>query len=62
MTNRTEAKAQSFDVRPAGFMGRAVRRRSMGAPVMPAAVSVSVYWPVGIALASWLFFEIARRM
>ena len=22
MTNRTEAKAQSFDVRPAGFMGR----------------------------------------
>ena len=21
-----------------------------------------IYWPIGIALGSWLFFEIARRM
>jgi hypothetical protein len=21
-----------------------------------------IYWPVGIALGSWVFFEIARRM
>ena len=21
-----------------------------------------IYWPIGIALGSWLFFEIAKRM
>jgi len=21
-----------------------------------------IYWPIGIALGGWLFFEIARRM
>ncbi len=21
-----------------------------------------IYWPIGVALGSWLFFEIARRM
>jgi len=21
-----------------------------------------IYWPIGVAVGSWLFFEIARRM
>jgi hypothetical protein len=28
----------------------------------PTAESLFVYWPVGIALACWLFIEIARRV
>ncbi len=29
---------------------------------MPEAVYPLSYWPVGIALGGWLFFEIAKRM
>ena len=29
---------------------------------MPDVETLFVYWPVGIALSCWLFFEIARRM
>jgi hypothetical protein len=25
-------------------------------------VYLLIYWPVGIALGSWLFFEVAKRM
>ncbi len=25
-------------------------------------ISYTIYWPVGIAMGSWLFFEIGRRM
>jgi hypothetical protein len=30
--------------------------------LMAAAVYPLVYWPLGIALGGWLFFQIARRM
>ncbi len=39
-----------------------LRRRSMEACLMPEVVYPLIYWPVGIALGSWLFFEIAKRM
>ena len=29
---------------------------------MPDVVYPLIYWPIGVALGSWLFFEIARRM
>ena len=29
---------------------------------MPEAAYSLIYWPVGIALGGWLFFEIAKRM
>jgi hypothetical protein len=29
---------------------------------MPGAVYFLIYWPVGIALGGWLFFELAKRM
>ena len=29
---------------------------------MPDVFYPLIYWPIGIALGSWLFFEIARRM
>jgi hypothetical protein len=29
---------------------------------MLAAVHPILYWPLGIALGGWIFFEIARRM
>jgi hypothetical protein len=34
----------------------------MEAGLMPEAVYFLIYWPVGIALGGWLFFEIAKRM
>jgi hypothetical protein len=37
-------------------------RRSMEARLMHDVVYSLIYWPVGIALGSWLFFEIAKRM
>ena len=29
---------------------------------MPEAIYPLLYWPAGIALGGWLFFEIAKRM
>ena len=29
---------------------------------MPEVVYPLIYWPVGIALGGWLFFEIAKRL
>jgi hypothetical protein len=37
-------------------------RRRMEAQLIPEAIYPLVYWPVGIALGGWLFFEIAKRM
>jgi hypothetical protein len=34
----------------------------MEACLMPEVVYPLIYWPVGIALGSWLFFQIAKRM
>ncbi len=34
----------------------------MGPCLMTDVVYPFIYWPVGIALGGWLFFEIARRM
>jgi hypothetical protein len=34
----------------------------MEAGLMPDAVYPLIYWPVGIALGGWLFFDIAKRM
>jgi len=25
-------------------------------------IAYTIYWPIGIAVGSWLFFEIGRRM
>ena len=36
--------------------------RSMEARLMHEVVYTLIYWPVGMALGSWLFFEIAKRM
>jgi hypothetical protein len=30
--------------------------------MMHDAVYPLIYWPIGIAIGSWLFFEIGRRM
>ncbi len=40
----------------------AMQKQSMEALVMPDVVYPLIYWPIGVALGSWLFFEIARRM
>ena len=34
----------------------------MGFSLMPDVVYPFILWPVGIAVGSWLFFEVARRM
>jgi hypothetical protein len=34
----------------------------MEAHLMAEAIYPLIYWPVGIALSGWLFFEIAKRM
>jgi hypothetical protein len=39
-----------------------MQKQSMEALVMPDVVYPLIYWPIGVALGSWLFFEIARRM
>jgi hypothetical protein len=36
--------------------------RSMEAGPMPESIYPLIYWPVGIAVGGWLFFEIAKRM
>ena len=38
------------------------RRPSMEARLMFESIYPLIYWPVGIALGGWLFFEIAKRM
>ena len=38
------------------------RRSSMEAHLMAEAIYPLIYWPIGIALSGWLFFEIAKRM
>jgi hypothetical protein len=35
---------------------------NMKARLMPETIYPLIYWPVGIALGGWLFFEIAKRM
>jgi hypothetical protein len=54
--------AKQFDARHAWVRELRRHRRSMEARLMPEVVYPLIYWPVGIALGSWLFFEIAKRM
>lgn len=59
---RTSSNLRTID-RGSGIRNvSAMQKQSMEALVMPDVVYPLIYWPIGVALGSWLFFEIARRM
>jgi hypothetical protein len=51
-----------FPARRRTFMGSALVSQSWSLRLMPDLLYPFILWPVGIALGSLLFFEIARRM
>ncbi len=45
-----------------GHVSEGSKGRSTEGPVLHEVIYPMIYWPIGIAVGSWLFFEIARRM
>ena len=54
--------AQSTVVAQAAILPLALHGWSHGGGPMHEAVTYLIYWPIGIAIGGWLFFEIGSRM